>query len=40
MAAPTPARIPVSTYRLQFNSRFTFEDARKLVPYLSTLGIT
>ncbi len=40
MAAQTPARIPVSTYRLQFNSRFTFEDARKVVPYLSTLGIT
>jgi (1->4)-alpha-D-glucan 1-alpha-D-glucosylmutase len=33
-------RIPVSTYRLQFNSGFRFEDARVLVPYLHALGIT
>jgi len=32
--------IPVSTYRLQFNYRFTFADATALVPYLSALGIT
>jgi len=32
--------IPLSTYRLQFNSSFHFEDARKLVPYLAKLGIT
>ena len=34
------ARIPVSTYRLQFHRGFTFQDARALVPYLSRLGIT
>lgn len=33
-------RIPVSTYRLQFNSQFTFSDARKVIPYLSKIGIT
>ncbi|MGE5189222.1 MAG: malto-oligosyltrehalose synthase [Gemmatimonadota bacterium] len=37
MAAP---RIPTATYRLQFNRRFGFEDARRLVPYLDALGIT
>ncbi|MBC7931457.1 MAG: malto-oligosyltrehalose synthase, partial [Rubrivivax sp.] len=34
------ARIPVSTYRLQFNRDFTFGQARALVEYLSELGIT
>jgi (1->4)-alpha-D-glucan 1-alpha-D-glucosylmutase len=34
------ARIPVSTYRLQFNHQFTFEQARQLVDYLDELGIT
>lgn len=29
-----------STYRLQFNHEFTFDDARELVPYLSRLGVT
>jgi (1->4)-alpha-D-glucan 1-alpha-D-glucosylmutase len=33
-------RIPVSTYRLQFNSHFRFSNARKIVPYLYTLGIS
>jgi (1->4)-alpha-D-glucan 1-alpha-D-glucosylmutase len=33
-------RRPESTYRLQFNSRFTFRDARALVPYLADLGVT
>jgi (1->4)-alpha-D-glucan 1-alpha-D-glucosylmutase len=33
-------RIPVSTYRLQFNSSFRFSDALQLVPYLHNLGIT
>jgi (1->4)-alpha-D-glucan 1-alpha-D-glucosylmutase len=33
-------RIPVSTYRVQFNSGFRFVDGRDLVPYLSDLGIT
>ena len=35
-----PARIPNSTYRLQFHRDFTFQDARKLVDYLDALGIT
>lgn len=33
-------RIPVSTYRLQFNQHLRFNDARALVPYLHDLGIT
>jgi len=31
---------PLSTYRLQFNKDFHFDDARKLVPYLWQLGIS
>jgi (1->4)-alpha-D-glucan 1-alpha-D-glucosylmutase len=34
------ARVPVATYRLQFNAQFTLQDARKIVPYLHALGIT
>ncbi len=30
---------PVSTYRLQFNSEFTLNDAQKIVDYLHRLGI-
>jgi (1->4)-alpha-D-glucan 1-alpha-D-glucosylmutase len=37
--APSP-RIPLSTYRLQFNHDFTFNHAREIVSYLSALGIT
>ncbi len=33
-------RIPISTYRLQFNNSFTFLDAAQLIPYLHQLGIT
>src|SRR5262245_35461631 len=33
-------RMPGATYRLQFNSSFTFRDARALVPYLAALGVT
>jgi (1->4)-alpha-D-glucan 1-alpha-D-glucosylmutase len=33
-------RIPISTYRLQFNRRFRFKDAELLVPYLHRLGIS
>jgi (1->4)-alpha-D-glucan 1-alpha-D-glucosylmutase len=33
-------RIPIATYRLQFNPRLRFEDARELVPYLESLGVT
>ncbi len=33
-------RVPLATYRIQFNRSFTFADARRIVPYLSELGIT
>jgi len=33
-------RIPVATYRLQFNSQFRFSDAGQIIPYLHRLGIT
>ncbi|HVE70202.1 MAG TPA: malto-oligosyltrehalose synthase [Thermoanaerobaculia bacterium] len=33
-------RVPIATYRLQFNADFTFQDARRIVPYLHELGIT
>ncbi|HET8824506.1 MAG TPA: malto-oligosyltrehalose synthase [Terriglobales bacterium] len=33
-------RIPISTYRLQFNRRFTFAQAAEIVPYLAALGIS
>jgi (1->4)-alpha-D-glucan 1-alpha-D-glucosylmutase len=33
-------RIPVSTYRLQFNRHFGFKDATEIIPYLHGLGIT
>ncbi len=33
-------RIPVCTYRLQFNRGFTFAQAREIVPYLRALGIS
>ena len=39
MPAYSP-RIPLSTYRLQFNASFTFLDAARLIPYLDQLGIT
>lgn len=32
--------IPRATYRLQLNSRFTFEQAARLVPYLDALGVS
>jgi (1->4)-alpha-D-glucan 1-alpha-D-glucosylmutase len=31
---------PRSTYRLQLNSRFTFDDAAAIAPYLNELGIS
>jgi (1->4)-alpha-D-glucan 1-alpha-D-glucosylmutase len=37
---PNEARIPTSTYRLQFNRAFTFNQAREIVPYLHELGIS
>lgn len=36
---PEP-RIPLATYRLQFNCDFTFNQAREIAPYLSALGIS
>jgi (1->4)-alpha-D-glucan 1-alpha-D-glucosylmutase len=33
-------RVPVATYRLQFNRDFTFRHARNLVPYLHALGVS
>jgi (1->4)-alpha-D-glucan 1-alpha-D-glucosylmutase len=35
-----PFRIPISTYRLQFNSGFRFRDAKDVLPYLHSLGIS
>ncbi|GAB1716590.1 MAG: maltooligosyl trehalose synthase [Nitrobacter sp.] len=32
--------IPLATYRLQFTSRFTFDGAAAIVPYLKKLGVT
>jgi (1->4)-alpha-D-glucan 1-alpha-D-glucosylmutase len=33
-------RVPVSTYRLQFNRLFPFKAATEIVPYLNALGVT
>lgn len=33
-------RIPIATYRIQFNPNFTFESAKDIVPYLKALGIS
>jgi (1->4)-alpha-D-glucan 1-alpha-D-glucosylmutase len=33
-------RIPTCTYRLQFNRRFMFADAREIVAYLHELGVS
>ncbi len=35
-----PPPIPLATYRIQFTSAFTFDDAVTIVPYLKLLGIT
>ncbi|MDX2272755.1 MAG: malto-oligosyltrehalose synthase [Cyanobacteriota bacterium] len=32
--------IPNSTYRLQFNSQFTFTSAKDILPYLAELGVS
>lgn len=46
MAEPHPhlphvgRRVPVTTYRLQLTPDFTFESARRVIPYLATLGVT
>ncbi|HEX7828621.1 MAG TPA: malto-oligosyltrehalose synthase [Thermoanaerobaculia bacterium] len=33
-------RVPLATYRLQFHAGFTLQDARRIVGYLHSLGIT
>ncbi|MDX2211752.1 MAG: malto-oligosyltrehalose synthase [Oculatellaceae cyanobacterium bins.114] len=33
-------RIPVATYRIQFNAAYQFNDAQKIVDYLAQLGIS
>src|SRR5579871_99205 len=35
-----PSHVPNSTYRLQLNGRFTFNDAESITGYLHSLGIT
>ena len=35
-----PPGPPTATYRMQFGPSFGFDDARKLVPYLSALGVS
>ncbi|MDQ3280608.1 MAG: malto-oligosyltrehalose synthase [Acidobacteriota bacterium] len=33
-------RVPIATYRIQFNAGFTFEQAKSIVAYLRALGIS
>jgi (1->4)-alpha-D-glucan 1-alpha-D-glucosylmutase len=33
-------RVPIATYRLQFNRHFTFKAATEIIPYLQKLGIS
>ncbi|MBI4443248.1 MAG: malto-oligosyltrehalose synthase [Acidobacteria bacterium] len=40
MTAPKPARLPLSTYRLQLHAGFAFRDAEAVIPYLRKLGIS
>lgn len=40
METTSDPRIPVSTYRLQFNHLFKFSDARKIIHYLYGIGIS
>ena len=35
-----PTRVPLATYRLQFNSGFTFRQAHAIVDYLHDLGVS
>ena len=39
-SAMSPAVVPAATYRLQFNTSFTFDDATAIVDYLDRLGIS
>jgi len=36
----TPPELPVSTYRLQVNATFGFDDAAAQAAYLDRLGVT
>ncbi|MBB1509070.1 malto-oligosyltrehalose synthase [Tessaracoccus sp. MC1756] len=38
--ARSASALPTSTYRLQLNADFTFEDATRQLPYLASLGVT
>lgn len=38
--APSQARIPRATYRLQFHKDFGFDAATQIVPYLAGLGVS
>lgn len=40
LSAVKEQSLPLSTYRLQFNRDFRFQDAQRLVPYLHRLGVT
>ena len=40
LASEKSSAKPLSTYRLQFNAGFRFENARRLVGYLHALGIS
>src|SRR4051794_33302612 len=35
-----PCRVPIATYRMQFNSGFRFSDALPVVDYVAALGIS
>jgi (1->4)-alpha-D-glucan 1-alpha-D-glucosylmutase len=37
---PAIPAVPCATYRVQFSSAFTFDDAVRIVPYLAALGIS
>ena len=37
---PSDVVIPRATYRVQLHKGFTFDDARRIVPYLASLGIS
>ena len=37
---PAWLRVPTATYRLQFNYRFKFSDAKSIISYLHELGVS
>jgi (1->4)-alpha-D-glucan 1-alpha-D-glucosylmutase len=40
VSSALPSRVPISTYRLQFNRGFRLRDTLSIIPYLHELGIT